>query len=394
MESTENEILLDKWRRLYRHTLLENIVPFWMKYGIDKKYGGLNNMIDDDGNTAGNDKYLWSQGRGLWTFSALYNRIEKRKELLDFAHHIYTYIKNRGRDSQGNWNFRLDPQGNVMERNISIYVDGFVINGLTEYFRATADNEALNLALETCESVIEKIQKPGSYGIAPYQLPPGMKPLGVNMIFSFFLFDLGQASFRPDICKKAIDLAKEILTDFYVPEKDAILEFVTIDGKFSDTPEGRTCVPGHVIEAMWFLITIFEQTGQISLIEKCCKLIKRHLELAWDEEYGGLKLALDIDGKQPVYWKNHECKAWWVHVEALVATAFAYLYSKENWCLVWHKKIQDYAFSHFPVPSGEWTQWLDRKGNKIKSPVLPVKDPFHLPRALIYLIQLFETRII
>jgi hypothetical protein len=37
---------------------------------------------------------------------------------------------------------------------------------------------------------------------------------------------------------------------------------------------------------------------------------------------------------------------------------------------------------------GEWTQWLDRQGRKMASAGLPVKDPFHLPRALIYLLSL------
>jgi N-acylglucosamine 2-epimerase len=181
-----------------------------------------------------------------------------------------------------------------------------------------------------------------------------------------------------------------VLNHFYRPDRNAIVEFVTPDGKFIDSPEGRACVPGHALESLWFLISIFERTGDAESIQKCCQLIKRHLELAWDPEFGGLMLALDIDGKEPPYWKHPTHKPWWVQVEALVATAFAHVHTRETWCLEWHKKVQDFAFSHYPVATGEWTQWVDRSGQRMGNLALPVKDPFHLPRALIYLIEVFE----
>jgi N-acylglucosamine 2-epimerase len=86
-------------------------------------------------------------------------------------------------------------------------------------------------------------------------------------------------------------------------------------------------------------------------------------------------------------------KPWWVQAEALVATAYAYAHTREPWCLDWHKKVQDYAFSHYPVKTGEWSQWVDREGRRMGNAFLPVKDPFHLPRALIHLVQVFEKRL-
>ncbi len=379
-------------RALYRSTLLDDVVPFWMRHGFDREYGGISNILDDAGNVLGHDKFLWSQGRALWTFSALYNRIEKRSEWLDFARHIYAYLTSHGRDDQGRWMYRLDPAGKVIEADISISVDGFVMNGLAEYFRATGDPKALALALATYENVRDRLRRPGSYGIAPYTIPPGMKNHGTRMTFSLFFYELGTVAERPDICQAGIELADELLEDFYVPEKDAVLEYVSLAGEFVDSPQGRTCVPGHVIEAMWFLISIFERAGRPDHIPTCCRLIRRHLELAWDAEDGGLKLALDIDGKTPVFWRRPEVKPWWCQAEALVGTAYAYVHTREEWCLEWHRRVQEWAFAHYPVETGEWTQWLDNRGQKTTSAGLPVKDPFHLPRALIYLIDLFENR--
>ncbi|WP_428938598.1 AGE family epimerase/isomerase [Fontivita pretiosa] len=380
-------------RRLYRKTLLEDVVPFWLRHGIDRQYGGIGNLLDDAGNVTGTDKWLWSQGRALWTFSALCNRIERRAEWLAFADHIFQYLRTHGRDEQGRWMFRLDKNGNVLDRDISIYVDGFVLAGMTEYYAATKNEEALRIALQTYENVLARLAKPGSYGLAPYSLPPGMKTHGVSMIFGLFFFELGRLLNRQDIINNALDHAYQILKHFYRPEKDAVVEFVTTDGRYVDSPEGRTCVPGHALESMWFLISIFERTGDLDSIQTCCRIIKRHLELAWDEEYGGLMLARDVDGIEPPFWKYPQYKPWWVQVEALVATAYAYVHTRQPWCLEWHRKVQDFAYRHYPVPTGEWSQWVDRLGNRMGNAFLPVKDPFHLPRALIELIGIFENRL-
>jgi N-acylglucosamine 2-epimerase len=380
--------------QLYRRSLVDDVVPFWLRHGIDRTHGGITNMLDDAGNLLGTDKYLWSQGRGLWTFSSLYTRIDKRPEWLAFADHIFKYLNQpNNRDEQGRWVFRKDKDGKVLEGNTSIYVDGFALGGLTQYYAATKNETALRLALETYQNILDRLGKPGSYQVAPYHIPPGMKTHGVAMIFSQFFYDLGEVLGRDDMKQNGLNLAYEVLKHFYRPEKDAVVEFVTVDGKYVDSPEGRACVPGHAIESMWFLISIFERSGDIDAIRTCCKIVKRHLELSWDDKYGGLILAIDIDGKDPPFWKYPLFKPWWVQAEALVATAYAYLYTREPWCLQWHRKVQDFAYSHYPVATGEWSQWVDREGKRMGNAFLPVKDPFHLPRALIYLIEILQNRL-
>ena len=210
------------------------------------------------------------------------------------------------------------------------------------------------------------------------------------MIFSFFYTNLARSTGREDIREAGHKLAMEVLNSFYVKEKDAVLEFVNVDGSFSDTPEGRTCVPGHVIECMWFLINIFEETGEKENIEKCCQLIKRHIELGIDKEKGGLRLALDIDGKEPIFWGKPTYKPWWVQVETLVATAYAYKHTKDEWFKDIHEEVCEFAFANYPNGYGDWINWLDKDGKPAETAALPVKDPFHLPRGLMYLTELFE----
>src|SRR5437868_14841801 len=103
---------------------------------------------------------------------------------------------------------------------------------MTEYLAATKNETALKLALETYDNVLRRLNTPGSYQLAPYHLPPGMKTHGVAMIFSFFFYELGQLLGRDDLKQVALDHAYQVLDHFYRPEKDAIVEFVTLDGKF------------------------------------------------------------------------------------------------------------------------------------------------------------------
>ena len=381
--------LFEKYYKQYSDTLNKEVIPFWLKYSIDES-GAINNCITEDGKILSKDRYIWSQGRALWTFSAMYNRIEKKQEYLDVATGLFNYLRKTGRSEDGKWNYLYDEHGNMLEDDISIYVDGFVLAGMTEYYIATKNEEAKKIALETFENTWWRQNHLGSYKVAPYVIPEGMKTHGVNMSFSFFYDALGKATGREDIREIAYDLAMEILNKFYIEEKDAILEFVKAEGGFSDTPEGRTCVPGHAIECMWFLITMFEDRNETENIKKCINIIRRHIELAIDEEKGGLRLALDIDGKEPVFWGKPTYKPWWVQVETLVATAFAYKHTKDEWFLDIHKKVNEYAYSHYPSGSGDWYNWLDNDGNVGESAALPVKDPFHLPRALIYLCDQFK----
>lgn len=381
-----NKAEIKKYKEQYYNTLVDEIIPYWLKHSIDES-GAINNCLNEDGSVISKERYIWSQGRALWTFSALYNRIEKKTEYLNVATGLFNYLLKTGRDESGKWLYRFDEDGNVLDKDISIYVDGFVMAGMTEYYLATNDERAKQMAIETYENTLWRLNHPGSYSVAPYVIKGGIKTHGVNMIFSYFYYQLGKSTKRDDILNSGYQLAQDVLNQFYVKEKDAILEFVTTDGKFIDTPEGRACVPGHAIECMWFLISIFEDRGETENIMKCCKIIKRHIELGLDKEKGGLILALDIDGKEPIFWGKPTYKPWWVQLETLVATAYSYKHTHDEWFMDIHRLINEFAFKNYPNGYGEWYNWLDNDGNVGETAALPVKDPFHLPRALMMLVD-------
>ena len=46
-----------------REELLGNVMPFWMKYGWDRKNGGVYTCLDRDGSLMDTTKSVWFQGR-------------------------------------------------------------------------------------------------------------------------------------------------------------------------------------------------------------------------------------------------------------------------------------------------------------------------------------------
>lgn len=375
----------------YRNLLLEGIAPFWLKYGIDWEHGGVLSCMRDDGTIISDDKFIWSQARSVWTFAALYNRIEPRAEFLRAAENSVRFLLAHGRDEHGRWVYHTDREGRVIEGAISIYSDYFVAYGLSEYYRAVQDEAILAVARETFERVRRRIQEPDFQETAPYPLPLGWKNHGVPMIMIEVANEFARTVGDTSLERLADSYMAQIMDHFVRPNRKALLEFLTKDYQELPPPAGTFVMPGHAIESMWFVMHVARRRGDRELIRRAAEVIRWHLELGWDMEYGGLLLGTDIEGHEP-YLPHWEKKLWWPHVEALYATLLAYELTAQEWCLLWYEKVAGWAWSHFPMrQSGEWYQKLTREGQPTSEIIaLPVKDPFHLPRAAILIVQLME----
>lgn len=375
----------------YRALLLDDIVPFWFRHGIDWEYGGVLSCMRDDGSMASSDKFMWSQARSVWTFSALYNRVEKRPEFLKAAENSVRFLLAHGRDQNGKWIYHADRQGRVIEGATSIYTDCFVVYGFSEYYRAVRDEHILSIARETFERIKSRVEEPGFQETAPYPLPLGWKNHGIPMILTEVANELalttGDAALEPPID----EYVRRIMEHFVRPDQKVLLEFLTTDYKELPPPAGTFVMPGHAIESMWFVMHVAQRRGNRELIRRAAEVVRWHLELGWDGEYGGLFLSRDTQGREP-YLPHSDKKLWWPHVEAMYATLLAHELTGEPWCLEWYRRVADWSWSHFPAPdSGEWYQRLTREGKPTTEVIaLPVKDPFHLPRGIMLIMGLME----
>jgi N-acylglucosamine 2-epimerase len=280
-----------------------------------------------------------------------------------------------------------------VEGATSIYSDCFAIYGISEYCRAVQDDALLALARQIFERVGSRVECPDFAETAPYKLPPGRRNHGVPMILTEVAGELAETTGEPAIRAAADQYAARIMDRFVRPERRCLLEFLDRNYREVPAPEGTFVMPGHAIESMWFVLHRALRRGDRDLIGRAIEVIRWHLELGWDKDFGGLFLGIDVEGNRPAL-PFSECKLWWPHTEALYALLLARELSGERWCQEWYGLIHEWAFAHFAMPEvGEWRQRLDRKGKPIEETVaLPVKDPFHLPRSIILILQLLESQ--
>lgn len=376
----------------YRSLLLENLMPFWFAHGIDWEYGGVLSCMKEDGTPVSTDKFLWSQARSVWTFAALYNRVEPRPEFLEAAANSVRFLLAHGRDDRGRWVYKTDRQGRVLEGATSIYSDCFVVYGLSEYIRATGDDHLLTIALDTYRSIQHRIEEPAFRETAPYPLPNGWKNHGVPMIMTEVTNELIQTTGDAAL-ESSLDLyIDRVMHKFRSPKHKVILEFLDSGFQELPPPAGTFVMPGHAIESMWFMLHVARRRNDATLLRAASETMKWHLERGWDDAVGGLFLSCDRAGGTP-YLPNGEMKIWWPHTEALYGTLLAFVLTGDAEFLDWFARIETWSWQHFPISSGgEWYQRLTRTGEPSTEVVgLPVKDPFHLPRAAVLMMQLAQS---
>lgn len=128
-------------------TLTENILPFWLRMQ-DMERGGFYGQMRGDGTLVKDaNKGGILNARILWSFSAAY-RVTRRQEYLDAATRAKDYIMKYFLDPvYGGIYWELDCNGNPVDTKKQFYAIGFAIYGLSEYARATGDEESLNVAL-------------------------------------------------------------------------------------------------------------------------------------------------------------------------------------------------------------------------------------------------------
>ncbi len=283
----------------YRSLLLDGIAPFWLERGVDREYGGVLSCMSEDGKVQSGDKFIWSQARSVWTFSALYNRIDPQPEFLDAARNSVCFLLAHGRDDRGRWVYHTDREGRVLEGTTSIYADCFAIYGLSEYYRATRDEQALSVARQSFDRVVRRIEEPDFNETMPYPMPPEWKNHGIPMIMTEVAHELAQTLGDDRVERLAIQYANRVMQHFVKPERKVLLEYLTRDYRELPPPAGTFVMPGHAIESMGFVLHVARHHRNQDLIRRAVEVIRWHLELSWDEECGGMVLSRDIAGGEP-----------------------------------------------------------------------------------------------
>ena len=126
---------------------LDNILNYWQEFTIDKEYGGFYGRINSNNNVVPkSSKGLVLNTRILWTFSAAYNFL-KIKNHLKIADRAYKYLIEYFYDKDnGGFFWEVDFQGKPINTRKQIYGQAFAIYSLSEYYKASRNEESLQFA--------------------------------------------------------------------------------------------------------------------------------------------------------------------------------------------------------------------------------------------------------
>ena len=376
----------------YRDTLLNDVLPFWIRHGVDHNHGGFRTSLDQDGTVIDPDKGIWQQGRFTWLLGELYNNVEPRDEWLTLAQHGSRYIIDHGFDpSDGRMWFQVNQTGVPVRKRRYAFSESFAAIAFGELAQATNDERCADLARKTFREFVDHNLCPAGTTQKYTEARP-MKGLGFPMICVVTAQEL-RASIGLEDADEWIDRAiEEIQRDFMKPDLRCVMETVGLQGEVLDCYEGRTLNPGHAIEGAWFIFREAVRQNDGALIRTGCDMLDWMWERGWDDEFGGLLYFADVHGR-PVqeYW--HDMKFWWPHCELIIACLWAWKLTGQPRFLKRYEAAHRWAFDHFPdAAHGEWFGYLHRDGRvSSRAKGNTWKGPFHLPRMLLTCWQLLQT---
>ncbi|WP_247236562.1 AGE family epimerase/isomerase [Telluribacter sp. SYSU D00476] len=374
---------LNHYLQQYKNSLLDDIIPFWMANSGDTTYGGYFTCLDREGKVFDTDKFVWLQGRQVWCFAMLYNKVEQKQEWLDFAVQGAEFLIKHGRDAEGNWYFSLNREGAPLTQPYNIFSDCFACMAYGQLYQATRNEEYAQIAVDTFHNILKRADNPKGIYTKAYQGTRPLKSFSLPMILCNLVLEI-EHLLNPELVESCISNGiHTVMDEFYQPDMGIILENINPNGTFSDSFEGRLVNPGHGLEAMWFVMDLAVRNQDQELIKKAVDISINTLEYGWDKQYGGIFYFLDVKGQPPLQLEWDQ-KLWWVHMETLITLLKGYLHTEDERCREWFERVHAYTWSHFADPEfGEWYGYLNRQGE----PLLPLKGGkwkgcFHVPRGL------------
>ena len=344
------------------------------------------------------------------------------------------------------------PSGPDGELSTSVFADLFAVLGISGGLRLLEPGDPrrgpwLATALRVL-TVADRAIADGRARSEPYPVPEGFTDLAGPMTLVHTAGELLQATPADDPetagrIRSVRDRALERLLG-----TDGLLTPTTLAGDdwwelrptragLEATMLARHRTPGHLLELIWMLLRCADQafgddrapgseadasastgtaTGPVQLIQvaRLADLGLAALRLGWDERHGGMlrytagpaAQAQGSDPQQPTGqpWPDAErpcpyeqlvhrtwdTKLWWVAAESMYSSRLLAARTGRPELTAWADRIEDHTLATFPDPDGhEWLQIRSRDGSPLDEVVaLPVKDPFHIARALLLLNRL------
>lgn len=375
---------IKSWAESYKKDLTENIMPFWMKYGLDRENAGVYTCVDRDGSLMDTTKSVWFQGRFAFICSFAYNNVEKKQEWLDAAKSTLEFIEKHCFDEQGHMYFSVTAEGKPLRKRRYVFSETFAAIAMSEYALATGDQHWAKRAIQVFEDTQRFLATPG---FLPAKFEADVKLQGHSIVM--ILINVGSCIRKvvddPKLTQQIDESIEKLKKYFIHPEFKCLLETVGENGEFIDTNMTRTINPGHCIETSWFIMEEAKLRGwDKPMFDLALQVFDWSWDWGWDKQYGGIINFRDCKNLPPQDY-SQDMKFWWPQCETIIASLYAYLGTGDEKYLYRHERISEWTYAHFPdAEYGEWYGYLHRDGT-VAQPAKGnlYKGPFHIPRMMI-----------
>lgn len=323
---------------------LENLVNVWYPRVIDEEEGGYLSRFTYNWQMEGSqDKMIVTQSRHLWTLSKIGEKNPSNQNYAEYASHGFQFLQNEMWDDEYGGFFELvTRQGEPVQISNSeiektLYGNAFALYSLSAYFKFSERPEVLDLAKETFQWLETHSHDPVHGGYfqplsregTPYTTGhPKDYNSGIHILEA--LTEL-YAVWPDDLVRERLEEMFYIVRDTMITDKGYLNLYFSAGWKqLSYRDSSRSVLmeniwddhvtPGHDIETAYLLLEAAhvlgidkdEKTNQIAK-----KLTDHTLEIAWDQNAGGIyDMGYYFAGDDQLTLIE-ETKNWWAQAEAL-----------------------------------------------------------------------------
>lgn len=381
---------LKDMRDRYRHYLFEDFLPFHHQHVIDHEHGGFMCSIDRDGTRLSSDKRAWYEGRGTWTYAFLYNNIDPDPRHLETARRSVEFILPHRPDEEHFWPSSYSREGRALQApgDRDLYGDCFIAAGIAEYARAIEDEAYWTIARDILVKCVRLYDAPDfcpeDRSWLGDKAPPitGMRTLSAWMLFLWVaraLLDYRRDPEVEAIVHRSIDA---VLHHHHNPAFDLINEVINHDLSHTGESYDQFVPPATVNEALWLILHEARRGGDAALLQEAAQQLKRHLEVGWDDVYGGVYMnCFNVDANE---WDSHR-KALWAQVETLNGLFLLIEHTDLPWAQDWFARLYGYVMEKWPCDQYGYPLWLDYTDRKVTfEEHWNRADVLHYPRHLMH----------
>jgi mannose/cellobiose epimerase-like protein (N-acyl-D-glucosamine 2-epimerase family) len=392
---------LEELRDELRYWLFEDYIPFHDKHVVDHQYGGFTLHTGWNGPTVSFEKTARYFGRGIWTYSYLYNKLEQNPKHYEAAEKAIDLIMRHRPGGDTLWPDGYTREGKVTEGPPDrIYEDLFIANGLAEFSKSKGNEGHWDLAKEIMFKCVRLYDKPGHQPEALQGYLGKDAPLvsGGTRIVGIWFCLLNQCTSmleaRPDKEVEGLaDRCIEAILDRHYNKDFGLLNEV-LDHNFGRNEEvlAQFAYTGHAIETLWMVLYEAVRRKDKALFDRTAEVFKRHCDVAWDDVYGGLFRSLDHIDKN--IWRVD--KVGWLQQEGLIGALCLIEHTGDPWAKNFFAKLHGWVMEKFPLEKYGYPLWIDGADRKVtfdKRDGTRRAENFHYPRYLMLNLLALERMI-